>query len=56
MIMHYAHSNIITHCDVTVDVPSNAITHCHVTVGVCSNIITHRDVIISHDVAICTNW
>ncbi len=34
------HSNVITHCDVTIDVPSNIITHCDFTVCIPSNVIT----------------
>ncbi len=39
------HSNIITHCDVTMDVTSKVITHCDFTMGIPSNVITHCDVI-----------
>ncbi len=38
------HSNVITHCDITMDVPNNVITNCHFTIGIPSNVITHCDV------------
>ncbi len=30
-IMKYAHSNIMAHYDVTMDIPNDVITHCDVT-------------------------
>ncbi len=41
------HSNVITHCDITMDVPSNIITHYDFTMGIPSNIVTQCDVIMS---------
>ncbi len=50
-IVNYAlwgtHKNIITHCEITLDVPSNVITHCDITMGISSKYITHCDVIMS---------
>ncbi len=43
----YVHSNIITYCDITMDVPSNIITHCDFTMGIHNHVITHCDVIMS---------
>ncbi len=50
--MHYnamicTHSNVITHCDVTMDAPSNVIAHCDFTIRIPTNIITHCNVIMS---------
>ncbi len=38
------HSNVITHCDVTMDVPSNVIAHCY-----CNDVArdAHCDVIMN---------
>ncbi len=41
------HSNIITHCDITMDIPNNIITHCDFTMYIPSNVITHCDVTMS---------
>ncbi len=41
------HSNVISYCDVTMDVPSNVITHIDFTMHIPSNVITHCDVIMS---------
>ncbi len=50
--MHYdamicTQSNVITHCDITMEVLSNIITHCDFTMGIPSNMITHCDAITS---------
>ncbi len=42
-----AHSNFITHCDITMNVPSNIITQMCFTIHKPSNIITHCDDIMS---------
>ncbi len=41
------HSIVITHCDMTMKVPSNIITHCDVTMGITNNGIAYCDVILS---------
>ncbi len=42
------HNDVITHGDITMDVPSNIITYCDITKGIPGNIITHCDVIMGH--------